>query len=202
MPDNMWETDAVPMPDVPVVFLKTGVMCSEPYGFYESLADVYQADLHQPDAIRLELSRNDGISFTGGMNRLVRRVTEERLEQSLVHGRNVVYDGFVNTFEGREDLRELIAGYGSMTVVIAMHTPAQQILGEIAERHANDRLTVPSRLTTLEKSIRIAKTMMDQVQFPVRGEEPAVHLDGSQSAEVLLSGVRNYVRSQQIAENT
>lgn len=191
---SMWEPETAPMPreqERPILFIKTGVICSEPLGFYQELADTYAADLHSADGVRLELS-DDGISFSGGMNRRVNGEMEDRTITSLDAGFSVVYDGFVNTRERRQQLKDIARSCGANAVVTAMRAPMPLIQGRIRERHYANTLTIPSDLIDLDDTLKLAHSMLRTAEVPTH-EEENVRLDGTRTTGRLLSKMRRYL---------
>lgn len=191
---SMWEPETVPMPreqEHPILFIKTGVICSEPLGFYQELAETYTADLHAADGVRLELS-DGGISFTGGMNKRVNTTMEERTAASLDDGLSVVYDGFVNTRERREHLKDIAHSCGAKAVVMAMQAPMPLIQSRIRERFFADTLSIPSHLIALNDTARLAISMQRTADLPTY-EEESVRLNGARPTGRLLSTMRRYL---------
>ena len=186
---------------VPLVFMKTGVEGAEPLGFYQAVAQAYRADLHSTDAVRLELSDAGTINFSRGMTRAVREETERRTAASVSAGRNVVYDGFLNTFDRREDVRGLAAEHGGFAVSLTMIAPIPLINDRLAERFEADVLAIPRDLSPLEDRLQVVQSMALQLQ---RGEwahrtpeevGETIVLNGTRPVAELLGQVAVYVQN-------
>lgn len=188
-------------PRVPLVFMKTGVEGAEPLGFYQAVAQAYDADLHSTDGIRLELSDEGTINFNRSMTLAVREETEWRTAASVAAGRNVVYDGFLNTFDRREDVRGLAAEHGGFAVSMTMIAPIPLINERLAERFEADVLSIPRDLSPLEDRLRVVQSMALHLQ---RGEwahrtpeevGETIVLDGKRPVTELLGEVAVYVQN-------
>lgn len=169
----------------PILFMKTGVICSEPLGFYDELAKRYAADLHVTDDICLELT--GGFSRERSVVLAVREIAETRTRESLAEGNNAVYDGFLNTYARRETVRKEVAGpSGAITVLICMHAPLDVIRARIIDRHKQNQLSIPSMLIPdVEQTLGVAERMISSVEWP-RASEPHANLNGKMEDKGLL----------------
>lgn len=182
------------MTERPFLFIKTGVLCAEPLGFFDELAERYEADLHVTDDINLELHDGRFDRSRGGRLK-VRKEVERRVRVTLGEGDNAVYDGFLNTFKRREEVRQEVAAVsGAHTVLLCVRAPLELIKSRIYERHAKNQLSVPSALVpNVEDTIGVAEDMWRHVQWPRISEEPHANLNGAMSIGHLLSRVDEHL---------
>lgn len=185
---------------VPLLFTKTGIIESEPFGFYETLAASYAADRHNSDEVRLELGHDRPI-FNARMSRMVNETMLERTIGSLQDGRSVVYDGFLNTRERRGQVREAVRGLGRVGIVsLSLHAPMAVVDARIRERFANDELSLEKRFyEDADQVVHVAKRMLRGVEWPNRAQgEPTLHLDGTLPMDSLLDKIARHLRQRRL----
>jgi len=178
--------------------MKTGIIEAEPSGFYQALANVFDAALITPDAIRLELNGGE-FSRRKSLTRAVTHEARERTCVALLAGSSVVYNGFLNTRRGRETMRTEVAQLaGAAAVLLSVRASRSLINFRIRERHAQGKLNIPSEhIPDITRTLAIAHSMARTTEWPAQ-DEPALQLDGSLPVLALLEEVVAY--TQQLPE--
>lgn len=120
---------------MPFLFISTGSIESEPLGFYDDLADKYDAQVVSADSVRYELygnSRSRSSQIVGEVN----RQADARVKSMLEDGSNVVYDSLLNTSNRRKMVVEGVAKpTGATALLIVVNTPRELIRSRIIERY-------------------------------------------------------------------
>lgn len=200
---NMWEPEFYEPKEHPILFTKTGVVCSEPLNFFRILARRYDAERHSSDAIRLELSPAGTIDHSRNTSRRVHAELNRRTRNTLETGQSVVLDGFLNTLARRQQARQIAEDTGAVIVHIAFHTPRETIVERIQTRHADGRLEIPSSLVDPEELALLSLRMYRSLSFPDAITEPnVVHLTGTDPSRLLLRQIGSAVTAAEHRQAT
>ena len=184
----------------PLLFTKTGTIESEPFGFYETLAATYQADRHNSDELRLELSNGRPV-FNAQMSRLINGRMLELTLASLKDGKSVVYDGFLNTPNRRQEVHSAASALGKIGVVsLSMHAPMGLIDQRIHERFEDNALSMENEFyNSVDEVVHVAKRIFSGVEWPKRAKgERTLHLDGTLPIDDLLVRIHEHLQTRRL----
>lgn len=187
---------AADMYEVPILFMKTGIMCSAPGDFYQALAEEYEAKLIRPDDVRLEITGGD-FQRSRQLDKLVRAETDRRVRDVLLNDFNCVYDGFLNNYHRRIEVKRKVAhSAGAIPVLLCVNTHMDKIEERIRERHIaqTSEPGTSSVTTSLDEKIRAAREMLKNIEWPsLNDEENLIILNGAQSTEKMLDRVASFL---------
>jgi predicted kinase len=180
----------VPSPEQ-VGFLPIGPWGSVPADLYERLANHYDAVLHSTETARDRVGpdwpgwEDESDSDKGeGFRDAVRAKMVKMVTESLDSGLNVVYDGFVNHFEQRQEIRRQATPIGVRVVGLVFGTGHKTIEQRIIRANQPDatrqeKAVVPAyvRRKPLAEQIKDAQNMRRNVQQPDSPWAPASDSD-------------------------
>ena len=179
-------------PERPLLFLKVGIICAEPLGFYDLLAETYEANLLGADDLRLAMSSGNRLDRSPAMQTLVTSEMKRRATDSLNDNRNVIYNEPANTKERRQRLCALAEDCGGLAVILVMRAPMNVIKDRIKSRYETNQLNIPSSLTSVKATRILAGQLFATTQFPENDERP-INLNGKQGAAQLVEKVQSGV---------
>ncbi|HVW22963.1 MAG TPA: hypothetical protein VHB51_00540 [Candidatus Saccharimonadales bacterium] len=179
----------------PLIFTKTGTIGTEPLGFYEKLADAYDADLVAHDDAMLELTPDGEIvDFdNGALRRAASRMINNQAIDALNRGVNVVYDTFLNSPRTRGDFRHrIVVPTGAVWVPISTAISLRTARDRIEERYKKDELPIPSDQWA-RPPMGLVQGIYKSVKWPGPDEPRLLVLEGERTTEEFLPEVAAFV---------
>lgn len=178
------------MRERPILFMKVGLQGAEPLGFYDVVADRYDADQHVLAEIASEYQPTPEPP-RGRVRRLreyVRQTAIDRCVESLQAGTNAFYDGFLNSRNHRKTVTAVAQACGAQAAVLCVRAPQRLIEARLRERYEYDELYVPSSSTTIDTVLNKMRGMRRGLEWP-DATEFAIRLKGNTTTEEMLGRV-------------
>lgn len=163
----------------PLFVMRTGLIYSSPFGFFDDLADCLDAHVIVPDDIRQDFIEThdvpEGLERSAPVREMTRIIAEEQVIRGLEQGHNVVYEGLLNQVERRQQLREVADSCGALTLLIATRSSFDDISKRIHQR-ANGEIDGigPEDQDWIDRKLFAYHSLKKNIEWP--DDEPSLSL--------------------------
>ncbi len=182
------------MAEVPLLFLKTGIIKGEPDEFCETLADKYTSNIYSVRKAMDQLRRGQSVRK---LRQEALFLTRQRTSNSLRGGSNVVLDSLTNSYQNRRKFKGVALATGSRVVLMAFWTPPH-VIQERFDSEIEAAKQFPDGNSTLHivhRKLEIAGKMAKNIEWPLENEAHLL-LHGQKSTPELLGDVASYVQAE------
>jgi predicted kinase len=176
----------------PLLIMKTGVLCAEPAGFTEQLAEELDARIYSLSQVRREWApQSDERKLRPAQKHAVQTELEGRIADALERGRNVVYGSLLNNAEKRHRIRGIAHGAGAVAVSLSIITPMELVYRRIEEKQASEIDDAEQAMLAAANDKLVADEMARSLRhnWPHRKGESTLGLDGEKTPDELVRQV-------------
>jgi predicted kinase len=179
----------------PLLIMKTGIICAEPPGFTEQLAEELDADVYSLSQVRDDWGVEGRKKPNLDQKKVVQQELEGRILDALERQRNVVYGSLLNHTEKRHRMRGIAHGAGAVVVSLSIITPMELIYMRIEERSVQETEDLEQAMLAAANDKLVADEMAKSLgrHWPHRNGESTLPLDGRKPSGELVGQVLGYL---------
>lgn len=184
----------------PLFVMRTGLIYSSPFGFFDDLAERLDAHMIVPDDIRQDYVEThdvpEGLERSAPVREMTRIIAEEQVIQGLEQGVNVVYEGLLNQVERRQQLRKVAEKRGALTLLIATRSSFDDISKRIHQR-ANGEIDGigPEDPEWINRKLFAYHSVKKNIEWPFDEPNLTLRCDFGRDSEELIQIVEKRVKA-------